>query len=165
MLLKKQKKIQADAVVAFADLSAAEAMANQLDEALGSGNWHATEHKDGQAAIHSVASEGGEFLIIGVTSETEDEVSTARELIADAKLSGLKVILLADMLPPTVMHSLMRAGADDFAPLPLPAEALGESIRRLRSDNQAPCGGSPSRIGSGFAALGAAGGVLSLIHI
>ncbi len=159
MLLKKTKKTQADAVVVFAEASASEALASHLDAALGTGNWQATVLKQAQTAIHNVAEDGGEFLIIGVTSEVEAELTRSRELIAEAKLSGLKVILLAESLSPSSMHSLMRAGADDFAPLPLPASALKESIKRLRAEASTPFGAAASRNGAVFAVYGAAGGV------
>ncbi|MEM7543924.1 MAG: AAA family ATPase [Pseudomonadota bacterium] len=159
MLLQKDSKAQAEAVVAFAYTEAAEALTPQFDAAFGSGGWVSTRLKEAKQAIRKVAEDGGIFLVIGVQSESDQEIDAAREVIADAKLSGLKVILLAESLSPSTMHALMRAGADDFAPLPLPTSALNESISRLRVGAQTPFGGSKSRNGGVYPIYGAAGGV------
>ncbi|MEX2517880.1 MAG: AAA family ATPase, partial [Paracoccaceae bacterium] len=107
--------------------------------------------------VRDVAAEGGRFLVIGVVSETAAELDAARNLIGEAKKNGLKVILLAEGLSPAAMHGLMRAGADDFAPLPLPASALAECVAGLEAGGGG--GGGASRNGLVFPVYGAAGGV------
>lgn len=149
----------AEAVVAFAYAEAAESLRPQFDDTFGVKGWVATKLKEAKSHIHKVAADGGVFLVIGVQSESNQEIEAAREVIAEAKLSGLKVILLAESLSPSSMHALMRAGADDFAPLPLPASALNESVARLRVGAATPFGGSTSRNGIVLPVYGAAGGV------
>lgn len=159
MLLRRDREAQADAVVAFFGGEGAAPLAPQLDAAFGRNAWIAAEIRLAAAPMREIAAEGGRFLVIGVTSEAEAEIKAARELIAQAKAVGLKVILLAESLSPSAMHSLMRAGADDFAPLPLPATALAESVARLRSGGSASFGVGSSRHGLVYAVYGAAGGV------
>ncbi len=159
MLLRRDREAQADAVVSFMTADGAASLKPQLDAAFGGDGWVAADIRSAMGAVHDVAAEGGRFLVIGVREEAEAELGAARELIAEAKLSGLKVILLAESLSPAAMHGLMRAGADDFAPLPLPPSALAESVARLRSGGMQPFGGSSSRNGMVFPVYGAAGGV------
>ena len=159
MLLRKENTDQADAVVVFPAADSAKALSPQLDEAFGVEGWVASSFKTADSMLREVAASGGSFMVIGVTSEDEANISAARELIGDAKLSGLKVILLAEALSPASMHAMMRAGADDFAPLPLPIDALSDSAARLRFGANAPFSGSTSRNGLVFPVYGVAGGV------
>ncbi len=78
-----------------------------------------------------------EFIVVAVDHEDEDKLPEVSEIIRLAKRAGLQVILVADGLGPTPMHDLMRAGADDFAPYPLPDGALGEAVVRIRQPNPA----------------------------
>ncbi|MEM8751626.1 MAG: hypothetical protein AAGF90_01480, partial [Pseudomonadota bacterium] len=160
MLLRKNTPEQAEAVVSFFELEAAEELSQQLDEAFGDDGWVAAPFDGAQATMRRVAAEGGLYMIVGVQAEEETQLSAARRLIADAKECGLKVILLAETLSPSSIHALMRSGADDFAPLPLPAAALSESLGRLRSGGATKMGDAGgSRNGSIYAVYGAAGGV------
>lgn len=159
MLLRQDREAQADAVVSFMTGEGAAALKPHLDVAFGADGWVAVETRQAASTVRGVAAEGGRFLVIGVTSEAPAELEAARNLIGDAKRSGLKVILLAEGLAPAAMHGLMRAGADDFAPLPLPASALAESVARLRSGGAGGPGGGASRNGLVFPVYGAAGGV------
>lgn len=159
MLLKRDRQAQADALVAFMAAAGAEKLRGQLDAAFGRDGWAVAETRAATPRLHEIASEGGRFLVIGVVSEMEAELGAARELIGEAKLSGLRVILLAESLSPAAMHALMRAGADDFAPLPLPPNALAESVARLRSGGREPFAGPGARWGLVYPVYGAAGGV------
>ncbi len=159
MLLKRDPGAHADALVAFMASASVEKLSDQLDSAFGKEGWAAAETRSATTKLTEIAAEGGRFLVIGVVSEQEAELGASRELIGEAKLAGLRVILLADSLSPAAMHALMRAGADDFAPLPLPPNALSDSVARLRAGGRETLGGGASRNGVVYPVYGAAGGV------
>ncbi|MCU0901852.1 MAG: AAA family ATPase [Cypionkella sp.] len=73
-----------------------------------------------------------EFVAIAVDAEDEADLSRISEIIRSAKARGIKVVLIADQLSPIALHQLLRLGADDFVPYPLPNGALHEAIERLR---------------------------------
>lgn len=73
-----------------------------------------------------------EFIIVAVNDDDEGELSAIGNLITEAKKMGLKVILIAEEVSPAALHQLLRLGADDFAPYPLPEGALHEAIERAR---------------------------------
>ena len=77
-----------------------------------------------------------DFIVMALDPQDEAALPQAAELIGRAKRAGLKVILVAEGLSPMALHELLRAGADDFAPYPLPQDALSEAVARLR--NPAP---------------------------
>ena len=74
-----------------------------------------------------------EFIVVAANQEDEDDLSVVLEIVRDAKRAGLGVILVAEGLGPKAMHELLRAGADDFSPYPLPEQALAEAVARIRS--------------------------------
>lgn len=73
-----------------------------------------------------------QFVAIAVDEGDESDVARISEIISTAKGMKIKVILIADEVGPIVLHQLMRLGADDFVPYPLPENALHEAIERIR---------------------------------
>ena len=73
-----------------------------------------------------------EFVAIAVNAEDEGDLSRITEIIKQATDRKIKVILIADQISPAGLHQLLRLGADDFVPYPLPEGALKEAIERIR---------------------------------
>lgn len=114
------------------------ALIDDLNKEL-TGRWSPVALKGGEAAIKSGAGADLEIAIIAVSSEDEADLSTAVKVVQTARDHGLKVLLVAKDVSPAALHQLMRVGADDFAPYPLPDGALSESITRMRGTmKQAP---------------------------
>ncbi|MEM9428206.1 MAG: AAA family ATPase [Pseudomonadota bacterium] len=70
---------------------------------------------------------------MAVSDQDEVDLVPVVRVIQAARDSGVKVLLVAKALSPAGLHQLMRTGADDFAPYPLPEDALIDAISRLRS--------------------------------
>ena len=73
-----------------------------------------------------------EFVAIAVDGDDETDLSRITEIIKAAKARHIKVILIADQVSPIALHQLLRLGAEDFVPYPLPDGALREAIARVR---------------------------------
>ncbi len=73
-----------------------------------------------------------EFVAIAVNGEDEADLTRITDIIRQAKARSIKVILIADQVSPIALHQLLRLGADDFVPYPLPEGALHEAIERMR---------------------------------
>ncbi len=73
-----------------------------------------------------------EFVAIAVNAEDEGDLTRITDVIRAAKEKHIKVILIADQISPAGLHQLLRLGADDFVPYPLPDGALKEAIERIR---------------------------------
>lgn len=73
-----------------------------------------------------------EFVVIAVDSDDETDLTRVGEIIKTAKGNGIKVMLIANEVTPSALHQLLRLGADDFVPYPLPDGALHDSIERMR---------------------------------
>ncbi|MBU9699236.1 AAA family ATPase [Rhodobacteraceae bacterium HSP-20] len=73
-----------------------------------------------------------EFVAIAVNGEDEGDLSRITGIIRSAAERHIKIILIADRISPAGLHQLLRMGADDFVPYPLPDGALKDAIERIR---------------------------------
>ena len=107
-----------------------------------------------------------EFIAVAVDSDDEGELAHIAEVIEAAKSRGIKVILIADQLSPAALHQLLRLGAEDFVPYPLPEGALHEAINRLRTPAPTlpslPVGAAP--VSPALKASGGREGVILPVH-
>ncbi len=71
-----------------------------------------------------------QFVALAVDSDDETDLARIGDIIRTAKEKSIKVILIADQVSPIALHQLLRLGADDFVPYPLPEGALHEAITR-----------------------------------
>lgn len=73
-----------------------------------------------------------EFIAVAMDEQDEDNIVMLGEVISQARNSGIKVILIAEDVSPSALHQLLRKGADEFVPYPLPEGELAAAIERLR---------------------------------
>jgi len=73
-----------------------------------------------------------EFLAIALDDEDGNNIALVEAVIQRASTLGIRVLLIAEELGPIILHRLLRLGASDFVPYPLPEGALHDAIQRLR---------------------------------
>ncbi|AWI82923.1 pilus assembly protein CpaE [Alloyangia pacifica] len=78
-----------------------------------------------------------EFIALAIDSADEDNLPLLGQIIARATERGIKVVLIADDVTPASLHKLLRGGADEFAPYPLPEGELEAAVMRLRARAEA----------------------------
>jgi len=74
-----------------------------------------------------------EFVAIAIDGEDETDLSKISDLIRTAKSHKIKVLLIAEDVSPVSLHQLLKLGAEEFVPYPLPDGALHEAIERMRA--------------------------------
>ncbi|MEL6100962.1 MAG: AAA family ATPase [Pseudomonadota bacterium] len=109
-----------------------------------------------------------EFIALALDDADEENLTLMGEIIKQAKVRGIKVVLIAEDVTPAALHQLLRQGADEFVPYPLPDGELQQAIDRMKAaDMAAPAasGGAPTglktgkdRQGAVLVAHGVAGG-------
>lgn len=110
---------------------------DDMEQELGE-SWGDISFED--AAVFLTQSEAAtlEFVAIAVNAEDETDLTRISQIIRIAKEHDIKVVLIADQLSPIALHQLLRLGADDFVPYPLPDGALHDAIVRMRTPAPAP---------------------------
>lgn len=110
---------------------------DDMEQELGE-SWGDISFED--AAVFLTQSEAAtlEFVAIAVNAEDETDLTRISQIIRIAKEHDIKVVLIADQISPIALHQLLRLGADDFVPYPLPDGALHDAIVRMRTPAPAP---------------------------
>lgn len=74
-----------------------------------------------------------EFVAIAIDETDEDNLAMLGEIISLSKARNIKSILIAEDVSPAALHQLLRKGADEFVPYPLPEGELEAAIERLKT--------------------------------
>jgi pilus assembly protein CpaE len=164
-LLKAQDEPDIIACAIARDVQAFDLLIEDMETELGE-SWGGLDFVDGLAYLESPEGQTLDFIAVAVDRKDEADLDPVSDLIAAAKKTGIKVILVAHDLTPMALHQLLRSGADDFAPYPLPEGALHDAIDRLRRAVPSPAAPTPqtqghsgSRSGAVIPVYGLAGGV------
>jgi len=75
---------------------------------------------------------GLEFIALAMDDADEENLPLMAEIITQAKSRGISVVLIAEDMTPAALHTLLRTGADEFVPYPLPEGELSQAIARMR---------------------------------
>jgi len=103
-----------------------EDMETELGEA-----WGDLSFEDANAYLSQPDATDLQFIAVAVDNSDEDNLTLIGDVIGRAKEVGIKVILIAEDVSPIALHQLLKLGADDFVPYPLPEGALHDSIERV----------------------------------
>ena len=128
-------------------------------------NWGDLSFEDAQVFLTQQDAGGLEFVAIAIDQEDETKLAQIADLIKTAIAASIKVIVIAEDVTPGILHQLLRLGAEEFVPYPLPDGALHDAIERLRHQPEqtaketAQTGASGDKDGDIIVVHGLAGGV------
>lgn len=103
-----------------------------MEQALGEA-WGDLGFAEALAFFSQPDAEAMEFVALAIDDEDEDNLVLLGEIITQAKTHGIRVILIAEDVTPASLHQLLRQGADEFVPYPLPEGELQQAVDRLRA--------------------------------
>ncbi|WP_391481454.1 CpaE family protein [Nereida sp. NH-UV-3] len=110
---------------------------DDMEQALGE-NWGDLGFSDALLYFDQPEASALKFVAIALDENDEADLSLVSEVITAAKNAGIQVILIAEDLSPVALHQLLRQGANDFVPYPLPEGELAASIARLDAAQNVP---------------------------
>ena len=116
------------------DVSNFDLLIEDMETELGE-SWGDLTFDDAILFLNQPDADSLEFVAVAVDSDDENDLARISGIITTAKEKGVKIILIAEEVSPIALHQLLKLGADDFVPYPLPENALHEAIERLQ---QAP---------------------------
>lgn len=108
-----------------------------METALGE-SWGDLGFAEALAFFGQPDAEALEFIALAMDDADEENLVLMGEIITQAKARDIKIILIAEDVTPAALHSLLRQGADEFVPYPLPEGELTEAIERVRAPDPAP---------------------------
>ncbi|UYV38494.1 AAA family ATPase [Rhodobacteraceae bacterium D3-12] len=108
-----------------------------METALGE-NWGDLGFAEAKSFFSQPEAESLEFVAIAIDESDEEKLVMLGEIIETAKAKGIKVILIAEDVSPAALHQLLRHGADEFVPYPLPENELQAAILRLQTPEPIP---------------------------
>jgi len=128
-------------------------------------SWGDLSFEDAKQFLAQPEASSLEFVAIAIDAEDETELAKISDLIRAANEQKVKVLVIAEDVSPIALHQLLKLGAEEFVPYPLPDGALHEAIERMRAPEPelaAPnkaTGSSGGHDGVVLAVQGLAGGV------
>ncbi|NVO24263.1 AAA family ATPase [Donghicola mangrovi] len=79
-----------------------------------------------------------EFVAIAMDESDEEDLALIEDIIRTARRAEIKVILITEDVPANILHQLLRGGAEEFLPYPLPEGELAGAIERLNAPEPEP---------------------------
>jgi pilus assembly protein CpaE len=131
MALLKRDEQHVEAFAISRDLAAFEELDQDLEVEFEDG-WRGFDLMQGREAFEMKLPPTVKFVIVAAGAADEADLDAVVSVIRKAKEARKIVLLIARDLSPTGMHRLLRSGADDFAPFPLPPGVLSETVSRMR---------------------------------
>lgn len=145
----------AEMLVVADSLSAFEGLSEELDAQFPGGGWSSVTPRALRKALDAAPPA---HALIAVAGEERARLDEAAELVALCRGRGVGVILVVEGVPAAGVHRLMRAGAEDFLPVPVARGDLGESLERVTRRGPAVGKGGSDRQGLVYPVYGVAGG-------
>ena len=108
-----------------------------METAMGE-NWGDLGFAEALSFFGQPEAEALEFVALAIDGEDENNLVLIGEIIAQAKARDVAVILIAEDVTPAALHQLLRKGADEFVPYPLPEQELQSAIERIKQPAQVP---------------------------
>ncbi|NRB00301.1 MAG: AAA family ATPase [Rhodobacteraceae bacterium] len=128
-------------------------------------SWGDLSFQDAAVFLRQDDADTLEFVAIAIDQDDEDEIATIADLIKSADAKGIKVLLIAEEVSPIALHQLLKLGAEEFVPYPLPDGALHDAIERFRRAAQRPAEAAvPNEMRTTLTSTGDKDGVVIPIH-
>lgn len=136
------------------DVQLFDPLIEDMESAVGE-NWGDLSFDDALAFFGQPDAEALEFIALAMDQSDEENLVLLRQIITQAKKNGIKVILIAEDVTPSALHQLLRKGADEFVPYPLPEGELQTAIDNMRKTPDMAKVSGNARLKSGEAKEGA----------
>ncbi|UWP88010.1 AAA family ATPase [Aliiroseovarius crassostreae] len=103
-----------------------------------------------------------EFVALAIDDGDEENLVKVAHTVKSAVEKGIKVVVIAEEVSPIALHQLLKLGAAEFVPYPLPEGSLHDVIERLR--RPPPAMPAPGDATAAVKPKGDRDGVLFAVH-
>ncbi len=95
-------------------------------------DWGDLSFEDAALFLNQPEADALEFVALAMDQDDEENISDISDLVKAAKDRNIKVLVIAEEVSPIALHQLLKLGAQEFVPYPLPDGALHDAIERMR---------------------------------
>ncbi len=95
-------------------------------------NWGDLSLEDAGVFFDQPEADHLEFVALAIDQDDEAQIDLISDLVRRANAQKIKVLVIAEEVSPIVLHKLLKYGAEEFVPYPLPDGALHDAINRMR---------------------------------
>lgn len=128
--IKKSDPAPIRACTVSRDVQAFEFLIDDMEAILGEA-WGDLSFEDTLVFLDQPDANALEFLVVAVGDDDTHELPLIENVVQSAVSRDLGVILIASDLDAVHLHRLMRAGAGEFLPYPVPEGSLDDAIARV----------------------------------
>ena len=96
-------------------------------------SWGDLSLEDARVFLDQPEADALDFIVIAIDQEDEQSIDLVADLIKRAASQKIKALVVAEEVSPIVLHKLLKHGAEEFIPYPLPDGALHDALDRMRS--------------------------------
>ena len=145
------------------DVSNFDLLIEDMEAELGE-SWGDLTFEDADAFLAQSEADQLEFIAIAIDDQDEEDLTLISDTITTAIDKGIKVILIAEDVSPIALHQLLRMGATDFIPYPLPDGELHSAIERMRTPSAPDEPAVPQEMKSTLKPTGDREGMVMAVH-
>lgn len=145
------------------DVSNFDLLIEDMEAELGE-SWGDLTFEDAKVFLSQPDADSLEFVAIAVDDQDEEDLTLISDLITIAGTKDINVILIAEEVSPIALHQLLRLGATDFIPYPLPEGELHAAIERIRTPEAPAEPEVPAENKTKLKATGDRDGVILPVH-
>ena len=128
-------------------------------------SWGDLTFQDANVFLRQPEAETLEFVAVAMDGDDEDKIEVIADIVKSAVNRGIKVLLIAEDVTPIALHQLLKLGAQEFVPYPLPDGALHDAIERMReAARRGPDTDVPEEMRTKIKATGDKDGVVLPVH-
>ena len=95
-------------------------------------NWGDLSLQDASVFFDQPEADTLEFVVLAIDQDDEAEIDLVIDLVKRAKSQKIKALIVAEEVSPIVLHKLLKFGAEEFIPYPLPDGALSDTVEKMR---------------------------------
>lgn len=115
------------------DVQAFDLLIVDMEDVMGE-QWGDLGFEDALQFFEQPEAQSLEFIALALDDLDEDDPEILKKVVISAKEKGIKTLLIAEDVTPSLLHQLLRMGADEFIPYPPPSGELRDVVEALRHE-------------------------------
>ena len=96
-------------------------------------SWGDLSFEDASVFLDQPEADSLEFIALAIDQNDEQFIDQIADLIKRAASAKIKTLVIAEEVSPLILHKLLKLGAEEFMPYPLPDGALHDAVERMRN--------------------------------